>query len=143
MWPFRSWEFKICYISRINWWTELIFLPADTNSGKQSYFNNFWLVAFKTGRGLLDNGTLRMKWLIELIFDTLIKWVWLCRWYDFKICWISKIFKIWWNWLMSWFCAADTKSWHLKVTLIILGDETLKSAVPQWIAKLSWFFPCW
>ena len=106
----------------------------------ESYFNNFWLGAFKTGRGLLGNETLRMKWLIELIFDTLIKWVWLCRWYDFKICWISKIFKIWWNWLMSWFCAADTKSWHLKVTLIILGDGTLKSTVSQWIDKLSWFF---
>ena len=29
MWPFRSWIFKNCFISRINWWIELIFCMQE------------------------------------------------------------------------------------------------------------------
>ena len=33
-WPFRSWNSKISYISRVNWWNELIFLHVVTKLGK-------------------------------------------------------------------------------------------------------------
>ena len=29
LWPFRSWDSKICYVSRINWWIELIFYMLE------------------------------------------------------------------------------------------------------------------
>ena len=57
---------KICYISRMNRWIELIFyMPKQI-----SYFDKYWVRVVQNGHCLLGHGTLKyavsQKWMDEL-----------------------------------------------------------------------------
>ena len=59
VWSFRSWDSKICCISRMNRWIGLIFANWYKFMKAKSYFNNYWVGVVKNGRGLKDCGTLK------------------------------------------------------------------------------------
>ena len=68
-WPFWSWDSKSCYITRMNWWSELIFCMVTQIQGK-SYFDNYLVGGVKNGWCLIDHGTLKSvgshRWFDEL-----------------------------------------------------------------------------
>ena len=128
LWPSRSWKSKICYISKMVWSIELIFLPGDTNSGKLK---------------------------VTLI---IIGWAWSNMGMTFTLghrTLKSAVTQEWFNQL-NWFFAywskfRKTKSYFnncwvemVKYGCGFFGLGTLKSGVSQeWIDELSWFFACW
>ena len=66
---FWSWDSKSCYITRMNWWSELIFCMVTQIQGK-SYFDNYLVGGVKNGWCLIDHGTLKSvgshRWFDEL-----------------------------------------------------------------------------
>ena len=70
VWSFMSWGSKICSVSRMNLWNELIFCMLKQIRKTKSYFNKYWVDMVKNGRGLIDHGTL--KWGVShKLFDEL------------------------------------------------------------------------
>ena len=123
---FRSWYCKICCISRMNWWIELILDVVTQFRKDKSYFNKFYVGLVKTWCGLLVHETLKSaisgEWIDEL------SWFFSCL---YKFMKAKKYFNNFW--------VGGVKNGHGT-----LGDKIVKFAISEeWIDESSWFFACW
>ena len=115
VWPFLSWDSKICCIARMNGWIELIFCWCKFRKVK-NYFNNFWVIIVVKKR----YGILISEWMDEFC------WFFACS-YIFRKVKVTLIV-IGQVSIVKYWCG-------------LLSHGTLKSAVSQkWIHELSWFF---
>ena len=74
---FRSWDSKMCCISRMNWWNELFFACWYKLRRPKSYLNNYLVGMISNGQDLIYHGTFKsvvsFKWFDE--FSRSIEWI--------------------------------------------------------------------